>query len=198
MMTVIQLKGKIDMSISGLGSSTAAFTAVPAPSNDEPAAAAVVAPTPDETSPAAIVTLSENTIPDISQYSVYTGTVRSMPMSVAAAPQLFAEADTNHDNSLSLEEFTEQLKLVGVSTDAAAQLFDNLNKSKSDTLSIDDFVNGVVSTNAKGNQVFQDLYSFYTSDEAGKFSMDAFDSFMAQGANVADHYWALHPELQQR
>jgi hypothetical protein len=185
------------MSISGLGSSTAAFTAVPAPSSDEPTDA-VVAPTPAETSPAVIVTLSDNSIPDISQYSVYTGPMRSMPMSVAAAPQLFAKADKNHDNSLSLEEFTEQLNLVGVSTDTATQLFDSLNKSKSNQLSIDDFVNGVVSTNAKGNQVFQDLYSFYTADESGAFSMDAFDSFMAQGASVADHYWALHPELQQR
>jgi hypothetical protein len=60
------------------------------------------------------------------------------------------------------------------------------------------FVKGVVATNAKGNSVFQNLLTSYTSGADGKFSPAAFDAFMAQGASVATQYWTAHPELQQR
>jgi Ca2+-binding EF-hand superfamily protein len=186
------------MSISSVGPAAATYTAVgPQSSTDESPAATPPAPAPsDTTRPSTTVTLSDRSVSEI--VPAYLDKTKSMPMSVAAAPQLFAQADANHDNTLSLEEFTDQLKRVGVNSDAAKQLFDSINSSKGNKLSIDDFVNGVVATNAKGNGVFQDLLSSYTSDADGKFSVGAFDSFMAQGASVANQYWAEHPELQQR
>lgn len=183
------------MTISGINSSTSSYTANAAAKADEQAASTPAKSVPSEPQPSTVVTLSDGSVSEVSTYS---GKLSSMPMIVATAPEIFVQGDADNDNALSLEEFTEQLKRVGVSSDAAAKLFDEINTSKSSGLSIDEFVKGVVATNAKGDSVFQDLYSFYTSDESGKYSPEAFDSFMAQGATVARQYWAEHPELQQR
>jgi len=85
---------------------------------------------------------------------MYTGKMSSMPMSVASAPQLFVQADKDHDGKLSLDEFTDQLKRVGVSADDAKKMFQSFNKSNGSEMSIDDFVNGVVATNAGGSSVY--------------------------------------------
>jgi len=119
-------------------------------------------------------------------------------MSVAAAPEIFAQGDADLDNSLSLVEFTHQMKRVGLSSGDAKKLFEDLNVSKNANLSLDDFVKGVVATNSKGSSVFQELYGSYTSDENGIFDPQSFESFMSKGSAVAQQYWALHPELQQR
>jgi Ca2+-binding EF-hand superfamily protein len=183
------------MSISGVGPSAAGY-ASSAAKQDSPTASDAAEPTNVSTpSPATTVVWGER---PASEISLYTGTVSSLPISVTAAPQLFVQADKDHDNALSLEEFKNQLKRVGVSSEAATQLFNSLNTSKGKNLSLDDFVNGVVSTNKAGNSVFQDLYVSYTTDEDGKFDMAIFNSLMAQGESVAGQYWAKHPELQRR
>jgi len=129
---------------------------------------------------------------------MYTGKMSSMPMSVASAPQLFVQADKDHDGKLSLDEFTDQLKRVGVSADDAKKMFQSFNKSNGSEMSIDDFVNGVVATNAGGSSVYQDLYLSYTAGTDGKYDMGVDAAFMAQGASTAQAYWTKHPELQRR
>lgn len=183
------------MAVSGVNSSTSAYTSttVAKPEDSTPSIPASSGST--EPQPSTTVTLSDGTV---SEVSTYTGKLSSMPMSVATAPEIFVQGDTDHDNSLSLQEFTQQLNRVGVSSDAAAKLFDEINTSKNANLSLDDFVNGVVAANKKGNSVFQDLFTLYTSDQNGKSSLEAFNTFMAQGAAVANQYWTEHPELQRR
>lgn len=183
------------MSVSGVNSSTSPSAPATTAKREESSVMASNATPPVEPKPSTVVTLGDGTV---SEVSTYTGKLSSMPMSVATAPEIFVQGDADHDNSLSLNEFTQQMKRVGVSSDAAAKLFEELNVSKTKNLSLDDFVKGVVSTNAKGSSVFQDLYVLYTSDKDGKFSPEAEKSFIAQGAMVAQQYWTKHPELQRR
>jgi len=182
------------MSITGLGSSAASYVAPSAPKSDESPANPVFTEEGHDTVPSTLVTLGGG---GVSEVSVYSGKLGSIPMSVTAAPELFVQADKDNDNELSLEEFTEQLKQVGVSAENAEKLFDSINVSKGKKLSIDDYVNGVAS-NSNGTSAFQALFASYTSDKNGKFSIEAFAAFKAQGASVASRYWAQHPELQQR
>lgn len=183
------------MSITGLGSSAASYVAPSPPKSDESPATPDLITDGNATIPSTLVTLSGGIASEVSVYSVQpSGT----PMSVTAAPELFVQADKDNDSELSLEEFTEQLKQVGVSAENAAKLFDSINTSKSKNLSLEDYVNGVASSNSNDNSVFQALFVSYTSDKDGQFSVEAFKAFRAQGASVASQYWAQHPELQQR
>jgi hypothetical protein len=189
------------MSISSVGSSAADYStpAAPATSIDADSAAADAATSQPSaapaSSPATTVTLSDGTVSNV---VLYTGKMTSMPMSVAAAPQLFFAADKDHDGKLSLGEFTDQMKRAGMTSDQAKQLYQQFNKSKGKELSIDDYVDGVVATNTSGNSAFQDVYLSYTSGTDGKYDVNVDNAFMAQGASTAAAYWAKHPELQRR
>lgn len=194
------------MSISSLGGPAADYSTPAAPANTNEAASATPtsAPAADSTPaapaparPSTTVTLSDGREIEV-DVVMYTGKVTSMPMSVASAPQLFVQADKDHDGKLSLDEFTDQLKLVGVSADEAKTMFQNFNKSKGKEMSIDDFVDGVVATNAGGSSAYQDLYVSYTAGTDGKYDMGVDAAYMAQGASTAATYWAKHPELQRR
>ncbi|MDB6145166.1 MAG: hypothetical protein JWP80_4210 [Pseudomonas sp.] len=190
------------MSISSVGSSAADYSTPAAPatgSNDAASAApdpaASQPPAAPAPSPSTTVTLSDGTVSNV---VLYSGKMTSMPMSVAAAPQLFFAADKDHDGKLSLDEFTNQMKRVGMTSDEAKQLYQQFNKSKGKELSIDDYVDGVVATNTSGSSAFQDVYLSYTSGKDGKYDMAVDNAFMAQGASTAAAYWAKHPELQRR
>lgn len=183
------------MSVSGVNSSTSPYTPATTAKQGDSSSTVPSDSSSSQPTPSSVVTLSDGTVSEVSTYS---GKLSSMPMSVATAPEIFVQGDADHDNSLSLDEFTQQMKKVGVSSDVAAKLFDDINVSKNTKLSLDDFVKGVVATNAKGNSVFQDLYVMYTAGKDGKFSFEASAAFMAQGAAVAQQYWSQHPELQQR
>jgi hypothetical protein len=149
----------------------------------------------EKPSPATLVTLSDGTNSEVSVYSVK---LKMVPMSVAMAPQLFVQGDLDGDSSLSRNEFAEQLKRVGVDDDHADQLFDEFNHSKGDALSLDDYVKGIIADNEGGNDIFQQLFSMYTSGKSGGLDSDAFSLFTAAGASVASQYWLDHPEILPR
>jgi hypothetical protein len=194
------------MSISSVGGPAADYSnpTAAATGSDATGAALAAAPAADSapaapapSRPSTTVKLSDGREIEV-DVVMYTGKVTSMPMSVASAPQLFVQADKDGDGKLSLDEFTDQLKRVGVSADEAKTMFQSFNKSKGKEMSIDDFVDGVVATNAGGNSVYQNLYVSYTAGADGKYDMGADAAYMAQGASTAAAYWAKHPELQRR
>lgn len=145
--------------------------------------------------PSTSVTLSDGSV---SEVSVYSGNLKMVPMSVVTAPQLFVQGDIDGDNLLSRDEFATQLKLVGVNDVEAAQLFDEFSHSKSDALSLDDYVQGIIAANKQGNDVFQRLFSVYTSGKEGGLDQDAFPAFVAAGASLAAQYWRDHPGILPR
>lgn len=119
-------------------------------------------------------------------------------MSSASAPELFVQADSDGNGSLSLDEFASQLKRVGVDGTKATALFDSFNASKNAELTLDDYVKAVTGSDAQTRNLFQSLFASYTTDQSGNFSVQEFTHFKSQGAAVASEYWHAHPGLQQR
>nr|GFC04478.1 hypothetical protein [Tanacetum cinerariifolium] len=52
-----------------------------------------------------------------------------------------------------------------------------------DALSLDDYVKGIIAHNKGGNDIFQQLFSMYTSGKSGGLDSDAFSLFTAAGAS---------------
>lgn len=145
--------------------------------------------------PSTIVTLGQGSI---SEVSVYSDTLSSIPLSLASAPELFVQADTNGNGSLSRDEFASQLKRAGVDRRKATAMFDSFNVSKKAELTLNDYVMAIRGSDTETRNVFQNLFTSYTTDQTGQFSTQQFASFKAQGAAVADQYWHAYQELQQR
>jgi hypothetical protein len=149
----------------------------------------------NDATPSTIVTLGSGNVAEV---SVYSGKLSSVPMSSASAPELFVQADSDGNGSLSREEFARQLKRVGADDAKATALFDSFNTSKNAELTLDDYVKTVTSSDTDTRNLFQSLFASYTTDESGNFSIQEFANFKSQGAAVAAEYWHAHPGLQQR
>ncbi|OCX25490.1 hypothetical protein BBI10_02020 [Pseudomonas graminis] len=136
-----------------------------------------IAPTPDRPY---IVTLSDGTKSDVIGYGILKS---SMPLSEAWGPQLLVQGDKDKDNKLSISEFANQLKRVGVSLNTAKKLFESFDVSNSGTLSVDEFVAGIKSYNATGGNIFHDFARSYTQDDQSA------TAFLREGLSAGNAYW---------
>lgn len=191
------------MTISSVSNPVSAYLAQSATTGSSsntgvPATSSLASPTPvvsvvdtASTAPQAsyVVTLSGDA-PHPSKIIDVTATIEKTPLTVAWAPQLFAQADSSGDNKLTLAEFATQLKRVGVDTTTAKQLFDAFDTSKKSTLSIDDFVDGVKKDFDSGSQLFTRLIDTYTTGQDGHDDVVATDKFLNEGLAQGNRYWA--------
>lgn len=192
------------MTVSGVSNSIAAYSAQPSAAGSagnaaagatSPAAAPAPAPvsSPNASSAAPqesyVITLSGNA-PHPSKIIDVTATIEKTPLTVAWAPQLLAQADSNGNNHLSLDEFASQLKRVGVDTASAKRLFDAFDTSKTGALSVDDFVEGIKRDFGSGSDLFTRLIDTYTKGPDGHDDVAATNKFLSDGLAQANRYWA--------
>lgn len=136
--------------------------------------------------PSIVVTLSDGTVSEVTERS--SETLKSMQLSVAWAPQMLVQADTNQDEQLDSDEFRKQLDRVGVTEQDVRKLFKGFDTSGDGSLTVDEFVKGIKNSLAQGEAVFDDLVNSYQRDSAGNIDDAATDAFLKQGYALALKY----------
>ena len=180
------------MSISGIsspigsfvGHATEATKTLPAASDPASTDSSGVGISPSSS----VVTLSNGQSSNVTSGSV---TLSGMPLAVAWAPQLFVQADADHDNKLTGTEFANLMKRGGMTTAAAQTLFQSFDLSNDGTLSMNEFVQGVAAVQASGNTAFGKVIDSYTTSQDGNLNQQSMQNFLSAGQSEAEKYWAL-------
>ncbi len=174
------------MTISGINSASASYSA--ATSNNDTAGASkpAVTSTPSSDGKSSIVTLSDGSSMNVIEGD--PGALQGTPLAVLRSPELLVAGDNDQNQQIDADEFSKQLARIGVSADDAKKLFATFDASGDGKVSPEEYIQGVKDSISGGSNTFKDLLDSYTNDANGKFDMNAYAAFMQKGKELAAQY----------